>query len=240
MLSGIEAGEWPRERLMRSGLESLTDAELVALVLRTGIRGKDAVAVGRELLAAHGGVAGLAVASVAEIAASAGVGKARASALQAAIGLGRRADGARMAPRTLVRSSAEIHRHFHDRMIGLDREHFYVALLDGKGRIQEDVRISEGTLTASLVHPREVFRCAVRRAAASLVLVHNHPSGDPTPSPEDQSLTDRMVEAGRLMGIPVLDHVVIGAGCFVSFVETGRLARTTVGERVLPVAVGRG
>jgi DNA repair protein RadC len=234
MLPNVEFEEWPRERLLRSGVESLTDAELVALVLRTGARGRSAVELGRALLLRHRGLSGLAAASVTELSAFSGVGRVRASALHAAVALGRRADALRLPTRSPISGSEDIYRHFHDRLSALDQERFYVVLVDGKGRMQKDVRVSEGTLTASLVHPREVFRCAIRDAAASLILVHNHPSGDPTPSPEDLALTDRLVEAGRLVGVPVLDHIVIGAGCWVSFVDTDRMPAVSMACRVLP------
>ena len=121
-----------------------------------------------------------------------------------------------------VKDAAAVHAHFRGRLPQLDREVFYVLLLDGKNRVQSEVRVSEGSLTAALVHPREVFAPAIRDAAAALILVHNHPSGDPTPSAEDRAITERLRQVGELVGIRVLDHVVIGRGRYASMAEQGR------------------
>ncbi len=215
--------ERPRERLWRFGVETLSDADLVALLLRTGQRGASASELARRVLERHAGAAALARASASEIAAIPGIGLARAATITAALALGRRVDALPLVRGQPVISAEQVFRHFAHRLGGLCQERFYVLLLDGRGRIQDEVRISEGTLTASLVHPREVFRRAVREAAASVILVHNHPSGDPTPSSEDEALTTRLRAAGDVVGIRVLDHVVLGAGRWVSFAETARL-----------------
>jgi len=123
----------------------------------------------------------------------------------------------------LLRSSHEIFEHYHPRMCLLEKEQFHIVMLDGKNRILREERISEGILTASLVHPREVFAPAIREAAAGLVLIHNHPSGDPEPSPEDREVTRRLVAVGELVGIRILDHVIVGDGRYVSFIERGLL-----------------
>ncbi len=215
--------ERPRERLLRLGVEALSDVDLVALLLRTCPRGASAAEVARRVLEHHRGVAGMALASAGELAVMPGVGPVRATALTAAIALGRRAAASPADRGRPVVSSEQVFRHFASRLGGLLQERFYVLLLDGRGRIQGEARVSEGTLTASLVHPREVFRRAIREAAAAVILVHNHPSGDPTPSVEDETLTVRLVAAGEVVGIRVLDHVVIGGGRWVSFAETARL-----------------
>ena len=126
----------------------------------------------------------------------------------------------------MIRSPDDVYGHFAQRMRWHQQENFMVLLLDGRNRLIRESRVSQGTLNASLVHPREVFRSAVREAAASLVLVHNHPSGDPAPSAEDLEVTDRLVEAGRVLGIRILDHVVVAHQCYFSFREEGRLADT--------------
>jgi len=120
-----------------------------------------------------------------------------------------------------VRDAESVWAHFRGRLPQLDREAFYVMLLDGKNRVQAEVRVSEGSLTAALVHPREVFAPAIRDGAAALILVHNHPSGDPTPSAEDVALTERLRQVGDLVGVRILDHVVVGRGRWVSMAESG-------------------
>ncbi|HZR82022.1 MAG TPA: DNA repair protein RadC [Candidatus Binatia bacterium] len=212
-----------RDRVERAGVESLTDAELLSLVLGRGRSGVAVAAVVRRLRARYPDLEDLAAASLAELAAVAGVGPARAAAIGAAVALGRRVDHRSLAPGEPIGGSADVHRHFHPRLAALRQERFYVVLLDGKGRLMREVRVSEGSLTASLVHPREVFRFAIREAAASVILVHNHPSGDPDPSPEDVTLTARLRSAGDLLGIRVLDHVVIGRGRWASFADLGKL-----------------
>jgi DNA repair protein RadC len=212
----------PRERLLRDGVEALSDLDLLALLLGTGNRGESAIAMARRLRLHYPSIADLAAASPQELATVAGLGRSRAASLCAAIALGRRADGVALAEGRPIGGSEQVFRHFAARLAGLKQERFYVVLLDGKGRVMRDLRISEGSLTASIVHPREVFRRAIREAAAAVILVHNHPSGDPTPSAEDEALTGRLRSAGDLLGIRVLDHVVIGGGAYVSFVDSGK------------------
>jgi len=223
MLQEIADHERPQERLERGGIEALSDVELLTLVLRTGQRGASALELAQSLRARYPRLADLAAASPHELSGVAGVGRAHAAAICAAIALGRRADQHELVPGERVGASADVFRHFRARLAGLRQERFYVVMLDGKGRVTREVRISEGTLTASLVHPREVFRAAIREAAASVILVHNHPSGDPTPSPEDVALTARLRAAGELIGVKVVDHVVIGQGRYQSFVDNGQL-----------------
>jgi len=225
MLAHPECEDLPRERLARGGVEALSDGDLLALVLRCGHRGASAQLLAQRLREIYPTLAELAAASPAELAAIDGVGPARAASICAAIALGRRAEAAALAPGARIAGSEDVFRHFRASLGGLRQERFYALLLDGKGRLMRGVRISEGTLTASLVHPREVFRTAVREAAASVILAHNHPSGDPTPSPEDVALTTRLCAAGDILGVKVLDYVVIGHGRFTSFVDSGRLTR---------------
>jgi len=217
------ATERPRERLLESGVEALSDAELVALVLRSGrIRGENAVDLGRRLLEALGGAEGMARMTFAELACQGGVGVASGAALVAAFELGRRALHHRVNRGGVFRGSAEVFDYFRLRLGALRKEVFCVLLLDAKHRKLREARISEGSLTASIVHPREVFAPAVRESAAALILVHNHPSGDPSPSPEDVELTRRLRQAGEIVGIRVLDHVIVGAEHHFSFVDAGQ------------------
>lgn len=213
--------ERPRERLLDRGVEALSDAELVALVLRSGAAGESVVDQARRLLAVAGGLAELSRAAAAELSRERGIGPAKAASLVAAFELGRRAIGARLQNGSPFRASAEVFAHFRGRLAPLRKEVFCVVLLDAKHRKLREVRISEGSLTASIVHPREVFAPAVRDGAAALILVHNHPSGDPAPSPEDVEITRRLREAGELMGVRVLDHVIVGADAHFSFVDAG-------------------
>jgi DNA repair protein RadC len=211
----------PRERLIRNGAGSLADAELVALILRTGDHRHDAWALARGILERFGGLAGLAVTPSASLEAMPGLGPAKSASLRASIEMARRLVDEPLELGQPIRSPKDIQRHFRTRLRGLRRESFHVLLLDGRHRLISTDEVSVGTLTASLVHPREVFREAIRAAAAALVLVHNHPSGDPTPSAEDRSVTDRLRAAGRLLGIRVLDHVIVTAASYFSFREDG-------------------
>jgi DNA repair protein RadC len=216
------AEERPRERLVMNGVESLSDAELLALVLRAGgIRGETAVDVGRRLLTVFGGVVGLRRASVGELRQQDGVGTAAASAILAALEIGRRAVATRVDRGGVFRGSGEVFAHFRPRLADLRKEIFLILMLDAKHRKLREAQISEGSLTASIVHPREVFAPAVRESAAAIILVHNHPSGDPTPSAEDLELTRRLRQAGDVLGIRVLDHVIVGAEAHFSFVDAG-------------------
>lgn len=223
MTAPLALDDRPRERLERSGVEVLSDVELLALLLRSGYRDTSARVLAERLRRRYPTLSSLADASPAELAQITGIGRARAASICAAIALGRRADHPSLSPGAPITDASQVYRHFHARLAALKQERFYILLLDGKGRLMRELRVSEGTLTASLVHPREVFRYALREAAASVILVHNHPSGDPSPSAEDEALTRRLKAAGELLGVRVLDHVVIGRRRWLSFVETGRL-----------------
>ncbi|MGH0028648.1 MAG: RadC family protein [Myxococcota bacterium] len=220
-------GDRPRERLLRLGSTSLSDAELLALLLRTGSRGRTALEVAQRVLAERGGLAGLARSAVEELVRVPGLGPARAAGVLAAVELGRRLAGRRLPERLAVRDPGDVFRHFHPRLRDADQECFVALLLDGRHRLLREEWISRGTLTASLVHPREVFRPALRACAAALVLVHNHPSGDPTPSPEDRQVTRRLARAGELLGIQVVDHVVVAERGYASLREEGSLSGPT-------------
>lgn len=217
------ASELPRERMLLHGAEALSDAELLALLLRTGGARCSASAVAAMLLERHGGLVGVAVAADRELSALPGIGPAKSASLRACFELARRIATRRLEPGFPIRGPEDVHRHFHPVLRHLAQERFIVVLLDGRHRVIRHEMVSQGTLTASLVHPREVFRPALRDAAAAVVLVHNHPSGDPTPSAEDREITSRLARAGELLGIRVLDHVVVAECGFASLRELGAL-----------------
>jgi DNA repair protein RadC len=222
------APERPREQPLAHGAAALSNAELLALLLRTGARRRGATHVAHELLA--NGLSALAQAAPGELAAVAGIGPTKAATLLAAFELGRRIAARPLQRGERIGSPEDVHRHFHARLRDAPAEEFHIVLLDARHRILRSVLTSQGTLTASLVHPREVFRPALREAAAALVLVHNHPSGDPTPSTEDREITRRLARAGALLGIPVLDHVIVADRGYASLREQGELAPGADGE----------
>ena len=215
--------ERPRERLVRYGAEALTDGQLLAILLGTGFEGWTALDVGVALLDRHDGLVGLSRLGVREFCEVPGVGPAKAALIQAALEIGKRAVAAPLTTGQRVMSSEDVFRHYRPLMRDLRREVFKVVLLDGKNAIIRDVTVSEGSLTLSIVHPREAFVPAVRESAAAVIFVHNHPSGDPEASPEDRALTRRLVSAGEIIGIRVLDHVIIGDRRYVSFADQGWL-----------------
>jgi DNA repair protein RadC len=219
-LKDIPRDARPREKLLAQGSAALADAELLALLLRTGARGSGAALdIGTDLLERHGSVAGLDRATLRELCAHRGLGPAKAASVKAALELGRRllAGPGRPAPR--LSSSRDVADRFTPRLFNLPREVFIAVLLNARNETIREITVAVGCLTGSLVHPREVFQPAVRDSAAAVILVHNHPSGDPTPSPEDVQLTERLVEAGRILGIRVLDHVVVAHGGYASLMD---------------------
>lgn len=211
----------PRERLYQSGAGALADAELVALQLGSERRGRNAVDLAREMLADYGSLAGLASREPGELARRPGIGRAKAARLAAVFELTRRLRARTPGARIALGRPGDVYTAFGPLMEDLSREVFRVALLDAKNGLLRDLVISEGTLSASLVHPREVFKPALLEPTASLILIHNHPSGDPTPSREDVRLTRQLAECARLLDLRVHDHVVIGRGTFVSMAERG-------------------
>ncbi len=213
----------PRERLIEKGVDALADRELIAILLGSGIRGKSSLALAEEILVRYESIRSFADRDPARLLAIAGVGPGKASSLLAGVELGRRVVFAHERERAAIRTPRDVALLLMDEMRSLDREEFRVLLLDAKNRVIDVVRVSVGTLTASLVHPREGLKAAIVRSAAAIVLVHNHPTGVPTPSEEDVAVTKRFVDAGKLVGIEVLDHVIIGDGRFESLRESGYL-----------------
>jgi DNA repair protein RadC len=217
--------ERPRERLLASGAQGLSTAELFAIVLRTGGRDKSALELAREVLMRFPSLKEIEDAAVAEFADVKGMGKAKIAQVKASIEIGKRlfrhSNSGRNRRQTSFRNSRDVFDYFMPRFYGLKKEKFLCALLDVKNRVFKETVVSEGTLTSSPVHPREVFREAIKEAAASVLFVHNHPSGDPNPSSDDIHITKRLVETGKVVGIAVLDHIVISDGKFLSMMEKG-------------------
>jgi DNA repair protein RadC len=213
----------PREKLARAGVHALGDNELLALVLGSGVRGRSALALAQEVLDLAGGVHGLVHISLDELRQVIGVGLPRAARLAAAIELGRRAVTAGSGERPTLRSPTAVGQYLLPLYGGYRVERFGVVLLDAKNRLIRTSILSVGSLDASIAHPREIYREAVIASAASVVVFHNHPSGDPEPSVEDIVLTRRLKEAGSLMGIELADHIVLGDGRWFSFRDAKQL-----------------
>lgn len=213
----------PAKRLIREGVESLSDEEVVALLLAGNRAGEEAITTARNLLSRFGGFRALAAATYGELASLRDLGPAEALRLAVCGAFYRRALAEQRTPGPVIRSPRDIYEFCYPRMRDLKKEEFVVLLLDQKNRILREEKISVGTLTESLVHPREVFGPAIRESAAALVFVHNHPSGDSTPSQADRDLTRRLCDAAHLMQFRVLDHIIIGDGNFTSFSEQGWL-----------------
>ncbi|MBI4525342.1 MAG: DNA repair protein RadC [Deltaproteobacteria bacterium] len=217
--------ERPREKLLDGGAASLTDAELLAIIVGTGSAstGENAVDFGRALLARFKNFRGIDAAPATELRAIKGIGAAKTAQLKACLEIARRMGGEKWEEGVPLRSPEDVFRHFRPQFETEKHEIFYVVLLNNKNRRIRDVKISEGSLTASLVHPREVYNPVIRDSAAAVVFVHNHPSGDPAPSQEDVEITRRLKEVGEIMGIRVLDHVVVGRDRYFSFSDRGML-----------------
>jgi DNA repair protein RadC len=213
-----QAADRPRERLWHHGVLTLGDAELLAIVLGTGVRARPALAVATDLLVAAGGIAPLSRASPRELALTSGVGTARATQIAAAFELGRRAI-TQVQRRATLSHADDIFRICEPRVAGLAQEVFLVIGMDIRNGLLDVVEVSRGSANEVVVHPREVFRPLIRMAAAGGVVVHNHPSGDPTPSLQDIELTHRLRAAGHLLGIPLIDHVIAGDRTFRSVAE---------------------
>jgi DNA repair protein RadC len=214
----VDVTDKPRERLWRTGAQSLGDAELIALLLGTGMRDRPVLAVAGELVCAAGGIAGLSRASPHELAQITGVGAARAAQVAAAFELGRRAVEITQYKKRLGHAE-DVYRCVAARLSGVTQEVVIAIGVDSRNGLLDIVEVARGSLAHVEVHPREVFRPLIRMAAAGGVLVHNHPSGDAEPGPADLELTHRMREAGKLLGMPIVDHVVIGNRCFRSMAE---------------------
>ena len=216
--------ERPRERLRSLGAQALSTIELIATILGSGGTGGSALQCASAVLEYAGGSLGrLATMPLAALTRVHGVGQARATAVHAALELGRRLQLEAREAGVPLRAPRDVAAVFAPRLQELPVEEFHVAVLDAQHRLERDVLVTRGLLNSSLVHPREVFREAIAERAAAVILVHNHPSGDPTPSAEDRVVTAQLVAAGRLLDIPVHDHIIIGRGRYLSFAEAGLL-----------------
>lgn len=222
-MKAIAAHDRPREKLARLGAGSLGDNEIVAIVLGQGQANASALDLANRLLATFGSVTGIAGAAHDELTRLAGIGPARAAQVLAAVELGRRSFACAARDRARMSSPRTVAEYLLPQYGNRRVEQFGVLLLDTKHRVLRSTVLSVGTLDASIVHPREVFREAVAGGAAAIVLFHNHPSGDPEPSPEDTRLTERLIAAGVLMGINVIDHVILGDSRYFSYREKGTL-----------------
>jgi DNA repair protein RadC len=213
----------PRERLEQSGPGSLSNQELLAIILSTGAtangRKYTAIDLATELLRRFESLKGIAQADFVELQKISGIGRAKACQVMSAFELGKRVAIFSGNTKPVIRQPTDVFEYFSTQMSLLTREEFLVVVLDTKNRLVKYEFISKGTLNASIVHPRDVFRIAIIHSAAAIILLHNHPSGDPAPSQEDIDLTRRLVEAGKLMGINVLDHLIIGGAKFTSMKE---------------------
>jgi DNA repair protein RadC len=221
LIRDLPASERPRERLRDYGPQALSTAELLAIILRTGTNRESVLSLASRLLSQHQGLAGLARVSFAELCQERGLGEAKAAQLKAALELGRRLSSSQPDARAMVRSPADVANLLSAEMGLLEQEHLRVVLLNTRNEVLGIPEVYKGSVNTSLVRVGEVFREAVRRNCPAVVVVHNHPSGDPTPSADDLSMTRQMVEAGRLLDIEVLDHLIIGHGRYVSLKEQG-------------------
>ena len=223
-LRELPRAERPRERLIDLGARALTATELLAILIGSGGARRSALALAHDVLATtDGSLRRLSAQPVAALTTIHGLGGARAMAIHAALELGRRLSIEARDDGAPLRSPRDVWTAFAPRLEDLPVEEFHVAVLDSQHRLDRDITVTRGILNSSLVHPREVFREAIAERAAAIILVHNHPSGDPTPSPDDRAITSQLVAAGRLLDIPVADHVVIGRGRYLSFAEGGLL-----------------
>jgi len=213
----------PREKMEKMGPEALTDAELLAILLGTGSKYESALELAHRILAQPKGLRFLAEASLHDLLQIPWVGLAKACQVKAAVELGRRLALEAGEVRPAIKTPQDVVALLMEKMRYLDREHFVVLHLDTKHQVLATETVSIGSLNSTVVHPRELFKTAIRRSAAAVILAHNHPSGDPAPSPEDLSITARLVEAGRILGIEVLDHVIIGDGRYFSFKKEGKI-----------------
>ena len=211
----------PRERLEKLGAQVLSNPELIAILLRVGVPGENAVQLGQRLLKAFDGLPGIHRASFEDLCDQSGIGPAKAAQIKAAIELGRRLRLEAPEERTAIHSPADAGALVQYEMSALEQEELWVMLLDTRNRLIFMDKLYRGSLNTSMVRVGEVFKGAIRRNAASILVLHNHPSGDPTPSPEDITLTRAIVSAGKLLDIEVLDHLVVGGGRFVSLKERG-------------------
>lgn len=220
-ITDLQDDERPRERMAKFGPQALSSAELIAILLRVGVTGENAVQVGQRLLKKFDGIAGLYRAPFNELTRQHGLGEAKAAQIMAALELGRRLSVEVPAERPTINSPKDAADLVKYEMSVLEHEHFRVMLLDRRNRVLEIVELYRGSVNSAQVRVGEVFRDAIRNNASAIIIIHNHPSGDPSPSPDDIALTKAIVQAGKMLDVDVLDHLVIGQGKFTSLKERG-------------------
>ena len=218
-LTDLPVNDRPRERLAEIGPQALTNAELLAILLRVGVKGENAVHLAQRLLNHFGGLVGLHKANFIEVCQQHGLGVAKAAQVKAAIELGRRMAIESAEERPAIHKPADAAALVNYEMSALTQEQLWVLVTDTRNRLISIEKVYKGSLNSSAVRVGELFKAAIQRNGASILIVHNHPSGDPTPSPEDIALTRGVIQAGKLLDIPLLDHLVIGGGNFVSLKE---------------------
>jgi DNA repair protein RadC len=220
-ITDLHESDRPRERLASLGAQALSNAELLAILLRVGVQGENAVQVGQRLLGKYKGLIGIHRAPFDELVCERGLGAAKAAQIKAAIELGRRLPLEAPEERASINSPADAAALVQYEMSVLEQEHLRVLLLDTRNHVLDTVEVYKGSLNSSQVRVGEVFKAAIRRSAAAVIVVHNHPSGDPTPSPDDVAVTRAFVQAGKLLDVELLDHLIIGQGSWVSLKERG-------------------
>jgi DNA repair protein RadC len=213
----LPLGERPRERLLKLGAEALSAQEILAVILGRGTKGESVMMTSQKLVSRFGNLKGIANASVEELIQTSGIGPAKAAQIKAALELSRRLEAdASEKPRAILKSPEDVAAEVRSQLKGKKKEHFLVLCLDTRNRLIDCKLVSMGSLDTSVVHPREVFKEAISSCAASVIFAHNHPSGDPEPSKEDVELTRRLVKAGEIVGIDVLDHIIVCDEGFIS------------------------
>lgn len=213
----------PREKLRRLGPAFLTNSELLAILIGSGRPKENALTLSKKLIEKLGGLQGLASADLEEIEVFRGLGPAKASKIIACLELAKRLYSPKLEEKILIRSPSDVYQFFYSEMCFLDKEYFKVIILNVKNAVVKVVDVAVGSLSAALVHPRELFKVVIKANACRIIIVHNHPSGDPSPSDEDMNITRRLKKGAQLLGIKLLDHVIVGKEGFFSFKENGLL-----------------
>ena len=222
-IKDIPVEDRPRERLIKYGSEALSNSELLAIILRTGTKSETAIDMATRLISSNEGLKFLSSCTIQELSQVKGIGNAKASQIKAAVELGKRLKNYRTDNKIKINSPEDIADLVMEDMRYLKKEHLRVIFLNTKNIVIDVKDLSIGSLNASVVHPREIYSEAIRRSSAAIIICHNHPSGDPTSSQEDINITRRLYEVGKLVGIDLLDHVIIGDGCYISLKEKGIL-----------------
>ena len=213
--------ERPREKLLLHGAHSLSEAELLAILIREGTRSANVLDVAKSIISDRRSLRSIARMTASELMRLKGIGQAKAITLLAAFEIGRRIQSSESEPKAFIRTPEDVARRMVPRLRDLTREEFVVLLLDSQNALQREEHVTVGTLNSSVVHPREVFKPAIDFKAASVIVVHNHPSGNKEPSHEDIEITKQLVEAGKILGIPLHDHVIVAGEAYTSFADRG-------------------